>query len=107
MITINFYKKSDFNISEKGIWLVAKWRTPELRLPTRYKNIFISKYHVAEYRDMVCIPQSTMDKALEDLDSYYKVHIPTPVISKEADYNKWNEYLNKHRLIKEGCERTF
>ena len=31
---VNEYDLRDFNLSEKAIWLVTRWTTPELRLPS-------------------------------------------------------------------------
>jgi len=96
---INQYKLSDFNVSEKAIWLVAKWSTPELRLPPRYKNIFITTSQVAfKYvDDLLYIPQWLVDSINKEhrMDPY-KYEFPRPLLVHDVTKEMWEDFRDMY-----------
>ena len=92
---INQYKLSDFHVSNKAIWLVSKWSTPEVRQPSLYKNIFIPVSQVAfkPADNLLYIPDWLVESIHKNnATSLYKYQFPTPILVHNVEKEKW-EYF--------------
>ena len=104
-ITIDIYKREDFKISEKAIWLVGVRR--DAGLVPLYANFFLKSDFIAKYTsdNYICIPRSTMLKFKDSLDSFYQTRLPRPVKSISVDFDEWKAYLSKNKLINRNNSR--
>ena len=99
---INQYKLSDFHISDKAIWIGAKWSTPELRLPPRYKNIFIPINQVAfKYVDnLLYIPEWLVESIHKNNRmSSYKYDFPRPILVHEVTKEMWEDFRDMYPFV--------
>lgn len=94
---VNEYDLRDFNLSEKAIWLVTRWDTPELRLPSIYKNIFIPKSQVAiKYSNKrIFIPDWIIVNISSQLGQY-KAYIPEPIKIYTVSKDTWEIFKAKY-----------
>lgn len=102
-IVINQYNLSDFKYSDKAIWLPAKWSTPELRLPSRYKNIFIPTNQVAfKHVDNLLFIPAWLVKAIQDKNrlSQYKYEFPKPrLVLNVPDKSMWEDFKEMYPFV--------
>lgn len=94
---VNEYDLRDFNLSEKAIWLVTRWDTPELRLPSIYKNIFIPRSQVAiKYNNKrIFIPDWIIVNISSQLGQY-KAYIPVPDKMYTVSKDNWEVFKAKY-----------
>lgn len=100
-ILINVYRKSDFGSSDRAIWVTGVWRTPELRLEPRYKNLFLPRNYIAVKGNELFIPQFMVDKfndrnRLENPD--FKYSFPYVVKNINANKDEWEEFRKIYKF---------
>lgn len=92
-IIIYSYPLTDFNISDKAIWINTRMDTPEVRLPSLYDRIFIPKSlaFIDNKSNRLFISKKMIDKIILDYKKdhiRYKYSLSAPIIHN-INFDRW------------------